>query len=361
MNKLNIYKRKDGRFEGRSYLGKTPDGRRRYKSFYGKTTEEILEKYKRTKDSFNREVYYDNTVTEMTVNLLFDEWLGAVSHKIKLSTMANYRMKITKHILPAFGQQMCIDLNKKDIYSFIDNKLGDGLSVRYISDILTLLKSVLRYANREYGIKNVFDGIIMPKRQRSIVRVLTVTEQTALKNHIKKKQSLTDLGIAISLYTGLRIGELCALQWQDIDLEKRTLTVSKTIQRIQTPNSKHRTKLIISAPKSERSRREIPIPNCLITMLKIHKADAHNYILSGKSTPMEPRTMQYRFSRKLEKLGLPKVHFHSLRHAFASRAIELGFDVKTLSELLGHSSVELTLNLNNRYTFLLTNIIFKAS
>ena len=344
MNKLNIYKRKDGRFEGRCYLEKDERGNRKYRSFYGKSAEEVITKYK---DSLIvvSDVSSICTVTEMTVSELFTEWLRIISHRIKVSTLANYRMKADKHILPAFGNIRCADLEKKTVYSFVDLKIKNGLSVRYVWDIIVLLKSVFKYANREYGVKNVIDGIFMPKKQHSSIRILTKSEHNVLRNHIKKEQSLTDLGIAVSMYTGLRIGELCALQWRDIDIEKRTLTVSKTIQRIQLPDGEHRTRLVITEPKSEKSRREIPIPDCLISMLKKHKTGEHDYILSGGSYPVEPRTMQYRFAKILEKAGLPKVHFHSLRHAFATRAIELGFDIKTLSELLGHSSVELTMNL----------------
>lgn len=344
MNKLNIYKRKDGRYEGRCYIGKDEKGRRKYKSFYGRSADEVSRKYEKSLKTVDDLPTFD-VLTELTVRELFKEWLNVLSHRVKESTLSNYRMKADKHILPAFGDFSFKNLDKRSIYLFIDSKKEDGLSVRYISDIIVLFKSAFKYANREYNIKNVFDGIVMPKKQRTTIRILSETEQSVLKNEIKTEQTLTNLGIAISLYTGLRIGELCALQWQDIDLEKRTLTVNKTIQRIQIPNGDCRTQLVISEPKSEKSRREIPIPDCLILMIKKHSGNVHDYVLSNNIDPVEPRTMQYRFSKILEKLGLPKVHFHSLRHAFASRAIELGFDVKTLSELLGHSSVELTMNL----------------
>ncbi|MBP3856662.1 MAG: site-specific integrase, partial [Ruminiclostridium sp.] len=151
-------------------------------------------------------------------------------------------------------------------------------------------------------------------------------------------------GIAVCLYTGIRIGELCAMQWKDIDLEKRTLTVKKTIQRIQTPDNTKRTKLVITEPKSQSSIRIIPIPECLAEKLGSYVGNEDDYILSGTSKPVEPRTMQNRFARILKNANLPSLHFHSLRHAFATKCIALGFDVKTLSEILGHSSIELTLN-----------------
>ncbi|MDE6777361.1 MAG: site-specific integrase, partial [Oscillospiraceae bacterium] len=169
-------------------------------------------------------------------------------------------------------------------------------------------------------------------------------QQEILKKYIMNHQNVTTLGIALSLYTGIRIGELCALQWADIDLKKRILTVRKTIQRIQSTNKNHRTRLVITAPKSNSSCREIPIPDCLYKMLLKFKSNQNIYILSTKTKPIEPRTMQYRFAKILKNANLPSVHYHTLRHAFATNCVALGFDIKILSEILGHSSVELTLN-----------------
>ena len=143
---------------------------------------------------------------------------------------------------------------------------------------------------------------------------------------------------------GLRIGEVCALQWKDIDLEKRILTVSKTIQRVQCRTGAKHTKLIITEPKSESSKRTIPIPDCLLPLLKQFRDNDEVSVVSGKKKPVEPRTMQYRFAKILHNADLPSFNYHSLRHLFATRCVELGFDVKTLSEILGHSSVEVTLN-----------------
>lgn len=341
MGKLNIYKRKDGRYEGRLYLGKGSDGRRKYKSYYGTSADEVKEKYR---NGYSNNRFEPIVLTQMTVKDLALEWLSVISSHIKESTSANYRMKISKHLIPCFGDIVCYELRGKHIYAFIDHLLKKGLSARYISDIIVLLKSIFKYANREYNIKNIVSGIALPKKTMPEVRILTDKEQTILIKYLANNPCLTTLGICISLYTGLRIGELCALQWGDIDLEKRTLTVSKTIQRIQTDRGSKKTSLVITEPKSIKSRRVIPIPECLINMLVEHKAETEMYILTGKGKPIEPRTMQYRFAKVLSNVKLPSVHFHSLRHIFATRAISLGFDVKTLSELLGHSSIELTLN-----------------
>ena len=146
------------------------------------------------------------------------------------------------------------------------------------------------------------------------------------------------------MFTGIRIGELCSLKWSDIDLEKNILTVSKTMQRIKKLDGNTATKILIDSPKSKSSVRKIPLPEFIADILKKLRGNSDDYVLTGKKLYAEPRTMQYRFSAILKKLSLPKVNFHALRHAFATNCIALGFDVKTLSEILGHSSVEITLN-----------------
>ncbi|MCD7836059.1 MAG: site-specific integrase, partial [Lachnospiraceae bacterium] len=219
-----------------------------------------------------------------------------------------------------------------------------GLSNRYITDILVLMKSIFKYTSRTYHILNPMDGIMMPKRKNPEIRLLDDVQLQQLEQYIAKNSSRTTMGIALCLTTGLRIGELCALQWEDIDLKKRVLTVRKTIQRIQKLNGKSKTSLIITEPKSESSKRSIPIPECLAALLEKFQGNPEEFLLSGKEKPIEPRTMQYRFAKILKNVNLPSIHFHALRHMFASNCIKLGFDVKALSEILGHSNVEITLN-----------------
>ena len=340
MSKGTTYKRKDGRWECRVSMGKTEDGKRVFRSFYGKTKEEA--EYKAMIAAGHAEDEY--AVTGMTVRELVTEWLYVMSSRIKESTAANYTMKAEKHIIPTFGDIQCCLLKAKDIYAFIERKMKEGLSVRYLSDIMVLFKSIFRYASREYRIRNVLDGIILPKKNKPEIAVLDKAQQFRLDSYLEKNPSVATVGISISMYMGLRIGEVCALQWKDIDLEKRTLTVSKTIQRVQCKTGLKHTKIIITEPKSESSKREIPIPDCIISLLRQFQDNGDVYVVSGRKKPVEPRTMQYRFAKILHNADLPSFHYHSLRHLFATRCVELGFDVKTLSEILGHSSVEVTLN-----------------
>lgn len=218
------------------------------------------------------------------------------------------------------------------------------LSDRYITDIIILMKVIFKYAVKTYNIYNPMVGLVLPKRKNPEIQLLDKTEQWKLQSYIAENQNLGTLGTTLSYSTGIRIGELCALQWKDIDLEKRILTVSKTIQRIQCKNGANKTKLIITDPKSDSSKRKIPIPECMMSFLHKFKGNDNDFIVSGNKKPVEPRTMQYRFSKILKNAELPSVHFHALRHIFASTCVKLGFDIKSLSELLGHSSVEITLN-----------------
>ncbi len=156
----------------------------------------------------------------------------------------------------------------------------------------------------------------------------------------------TKLGFYLCLSTGLRIGELCALRWKNIDIQQKILRVTSTIKRIKTSDmhSTTKTELMITAPKSLSSIRDIPLPEKLAEMLLSFKQADEKFLLSGSNEPVEPRTMQYRFNKYAEKLKLSYSNPHVLRHTFATHCIELGFDIKTLSEILGHSNVEITLN-----------------
>lgn len=341
MYKGSTYKRKDNRWEARIWMGRDENGKIKYHSFYGKTREEAEYKMLLAQQSAEQEY----AVTEMTIKELSEEWLQVMSSRLKESTKSNYRMKLEKHIIPALGEKQCCLLKTKEVYIFIEQKMKCGLSSRYVSDILVLLKSIFRYASREYHIRNILSEIVMPKKNKPDIEILNKTQQKNLESYIAENPSLNTLGIAVSVYTGLRIGEICALQWSDVDFEKRILIVRKTIQRIQNFDGNSKTKLIVTEPKSTKSHREIPIPDCLISLLEKFRGGKESYVLSGTKKPVEPRTMQYRFKKILENAGLPSVHFHSLRHLFATNCVALGFDIKTLSEILGHSSVEITLNL----------------
>ena len=334
----NIYKRKDGRYEGRYPTGYTPDGKRKYCSVYAKSYQDVKEKLlklKAQKQQFQ-------SSGKLTVRELFEEWLCSVKLRVKASTYANYRMKANKHILPEFGGFRYENLTAKHLHSFMQKKLDSGLSAKYVSDIVIVFKTMAKYVSRVYGFRNPLADVALPKARKKGIQLLTKFQQKQLSSYLLQHPDNTSVCILISLYMGLRVGEVCGLKWSDIDFAKSILTVRRTVQRISTENG---TILSVDTPKTNSSCRCIPIPEFLLKLLENLRNQDDNYILSGSNHPIEPRTLQRRFKSILKKAKFPSIHFHSLRHMFATNCIQMGFDVKTLSEILGHSSVETTLKL----------------
>lgn len=276
---------------------------------------------------------------------VYTRWEKDTRNKVKESTWANYQMKAQRFILPKFGDCPIDKITINDIRAFAQDLMAQDLSNKYIRDILSVLKSVLLFAEQQYHVQNPMTIFMMPPRVRSDLSLLSTKDQHTLEQYIAAHHNLETLGIAIAKSTGLRVGELCALQWKDIDLEKRILTVKKTMLRIQSPDEKRKTKLIITTPKSASSFRKIPIPASLLPFLLEFADEQDVYVTAGREKPVEPRTVQKRFTRILKAAGLPIVNFHALRHMFATNCIKLGFDMKTLSELLGHSNVEVTMKI----------------
>ena len=243
------------------------------------------------------------------------------------------------------------EINNENIISFSKNLLTGGkqgrqLSHKTVSDILSRMKSIRRFALlRGYEVRYVPNIIEIPLRQGQI-RILTAIEESKLVRYLKTHFDFTALGILLSLFTGLRIGELCALKWSDFSFTDKEFHVRKTMQRLHNldENTVNKTVIEIGEPKSPSSLRKIPIPEELMFYLRAaYVEDA--YVLSGSENKfVEPRTMENRFKSILKKCGVEKINFHALRHTFATKCVELGFDVKSLSEILGHANVNITLN-----------------
>ena len=333
----NIYKRKDGRWEGRYVCGVRPDGKSKYRSIYGCSYQEVRAKLLPLKAKTERTV----SAGTQTFGALFEEWMTATRLRVKASTFANYRRKADKHILPAFGKLRYDHLSAELVHDFIRQKLNDGLSAKYVADIVIVMKSAAKYLSRVHDFSDPLTNVSLPRAERRELCMFNATQQKQLCSYLKSHFDRTALCILLSLHMGLRVGEVCGLRWEDIDFAKSILTVRCTVQRISNGNG---TKLLIDSPKSCASRRTIPIPEFLLQQMLPLRGDESSYILSDCDTPTEPRTLQQRFKRILQKVDLPSLNYHSLRHLFATNSIRMGFDVKTLSEILGHSSVETTLS-----------------
>jgi len=277
-----------------------------------------------------------------------EEWLISQKHQMKESTYSTYKTHIENHIKPYFKDMDISKITNKEIQEFINYKImygrldqQGGLSVKSVKDLVNIIKLSLKSAMNNQIIDSFTFDLKYPK-QSHIIQMLNHRECEKLINYLKKEKSSISIGILLVLCTGIRIGELCALTNQDIDLKRQELYIDKTLQRVYDITN-HSSKIIISSTKTNYSTRVIPIPDTLLPYLKV---GINNYFFLTQSKEyIEPRTLRYHFKAILKKLDLSDVTVHSLRHYFASQCIELGFDYNCLSEILGHSSPSTTMNL----------------
>ena len=282
-----------------------------------------------------------------TVREIAAAWKEYKRPYVKQSTMAAYVLILENHVLPYFGDGD--SLHEQEVQAFVLQKLERGLSVKTVKDILIVLKMVMKF-----GVKNEWmtyyewDIKYPTTSTNKELEVLSVANHRKILNYIQSHFTFTGLGIYISLSTGLRIGEICALKWSDINVADGTITVSRTIERIYIiEGEKKHTELIINTPKTKNSCREIPMSKELLAMIKPLKKVVNEdfYVLTNDERPTEPRTYRNYYNDLMVKLDIPKLKYHGLRHSFATRCIEAGCDYKTVSVLLGHSNISTTLNL----------------
>ena len=279
-----------------------------------------------------------------------EQWLGWKRTTLKNSSLARYNSILYLYLLPAFGCTPISDLSRQDAARFAQELLGNrstgagGLSPASAAVILSVLKNIIQFTGQILGL-SVADlhGITVKQPSRPL-RVFTRSEQQRLSRYLLMRRDPTSVGIVLALYTGLRAGELCALRWEDVSLEERSLFVRHTMQRLPASEGKQKTAVVITPPKSPSSMRMIPLPDVITAPLKeIRERDAC-FVLSGTESYIEPRCLENRFKSALRACGIAAAGFHICRHSFATRCIELGFDVKSLSEILGHASVNITMN-----------------
>jgi len=349
----NIYKRKDGRWEGRYIRYLDPNNKAKFGYVYGKSYSEVKQKLIEKKN----EVLKNPDLTSkkrITYNELLNTWLAVTKINTKESTYARYVHLINTHIRPYLGEYQLVNITTQVIEDFVEQQLVNGrldntggLSPKTVTDMLAVIKNTIEYARyKDLAIVCNLTKLSV-KRKDKEMRVLSHSEQSALVRVLLNETDLYKFGVLLSLYTGIRVGELCALQWQDMNLLTGTLVVRKTMQRIQNTDNEtdKKTKVIVTEPKSQCSIREIPLPSFIIDIAKQFSTYPDTFVLSGNSNFfIEPRTMQNRFKTYVIESGIAATNFHALRHTFATRCVEVGFELKSLSEILGHSNVNITLN-----------------
>ena len=276
-----------------------------------------------------------------------EEWLRLERGKVKESTYVKYDTVLKNHVFPTLGECFPPDITTRLIERFKRELLDEGLAAKTVRDILTVLHTILKYASAQYPGLFPAVEISYPKEQRKEVRILDLEEQRRFVAYLQEDMDACKFGVLLALFTGLRIGELCALKWENVSLKDRTVHVAATMQRLQDQagTGNRRTKVVIGTPKSDTSLRTIPLTEKAARLCG--QFDPHcpaAFLLTGTERFMEPRQLQKRLKKYTGDCGLAGVHFHTIRHTFATRCVEAGFELKSLSEILGHANTSITLN-----------------
>ena len=367
-NEGSIRKRKNGTWEGRYTIGYDARGRQKQLSVYGKTRAEVARKLNEKTAAIQNGTYIiprDHTLLEWLEN-----WLTTYAYiKVRASTYASYQAYINNHIAPYIGGVKLQKLTTEQLQLFFNEKAKNGrldgkggLSPKTIRNLYNMLHEALQQAvTNKYLSVNVSEGVVLPSHQTPDIVVFKPEEQAAILEACKKER----LGFAIELdfMTGLRIGELCALKWSDFDFTEKIFDVRRTLQRIQKKTSdigekSAKTQIVEGDTKTKNGKRVIPITDVMYHKLMQHRSRQnfeklrlgkgyadYGYVFANEfGYAVEPSYIRDVYERILKSAGVSHYKFHTIRHTFATRAIENGAPVKIVSEILGHSSVQLTMD-----------------
>lgn len=343
----NIFQRKDGRWEARYIKGYELSGKAKYGFCYGKTYKDAKEKVAKYKAALVSGNPIPTSGPRHRFAFYCDEWLQLRKSRVRESTYIKYDTVLKKHIKPKLGGCFPLGITTGIVDDFSKELLfDDKLAVKTVRDILTLLHDILKYTASQFPGLFPTVEINYPKEDRRETRVLSHDEQNRFTEFLSSDTDCCKFGVLLMLMTGIRIGELCALKWENIDLIERTIRISGSMQRLHDAEEEgeNRTRIIVGSPKSSSSARTIPITDHTVALCRrfeVKNADA--YVLTGTEKYMEPRVLQYRIEKYTYECGIKGVHAHTLRHTFATRAVEVGFEIKSLSEILGHAATTVTL------------------
>lgn len=289
----------------------------------------------------------------MNIKELLIMWLETYEkERIKPRTYSRYQSIIELHLLPELGDVQIENLKCREIQEFLFKKKkkgnlrsGETMSSASVNLILTVLSMAFEYAvNMEFCDSNPCLRLKRIPDDCKQIEAFTREEQKKIENYITKSGDRRLFGILLGLYSGLRIGELIALEWQDVDFDKGIIRINKTAYRDKSKTGEW--EFCIDKPKTKSSERIVPLPICIIDFMKEYKLTAKSeYVIENKKGErMSIRSYQYIFEKLTEKAGVRKLNFHAIRHTFATRAVECGMDIKTLSEIMGHKNASVTLN-----------------
>lgn len=346
----NIRKRKDGRWEARFVIEDCAGAAKKYGSAYGRTYQEAKEK----RDKVIKEGRRLLSSHAPLFSDILSAWQDANRVRLKDASVSRYQNLIDAHILPGLGSYRVDQLSSATINRFLAAKLDNGrrdgcggLSANYVRSISLVIRSAIDFGISEGICAPLLSRIKMPSTAKKELCILSAEDQNRLELELLDNMQEDKLLIYIALYTGLRIGEVCALRWEDIELNSKVIYVRQTVSRSWvSENGSKRSVLSVTPPKTHSSFRCIPICSKLYRIIESFPyRKAHGYVSTNTTQKfISPRTFEYRYKRVLKIAGVTSVNFHALRHTFATRCIERGVDVKTLSEILGHANAAITLN-----------------
>lgn len=358
-NEGSIREKKPGLWEARYTIGVDENGKQIQKSVYGKTRPEVSKKLTKVLNDLNNGTYVEPC--KVTVKQWLNDWLDNYKrHEVKPKTLEGYKNIIDKHLVPAFGTVLLKDLRPEAVQKLYKAMLDKNLSARMVELTHVTLHAALKQAVKNgLIIKNVTEATTRPKKVQKEKKIWTLKQQLQFMESIKNDHLKAAYMLGLSL--GLRIGEVCGLKWEDVDFKNKTLQIRRTLQRVKDIDAKKgekKTKLIFTEPKTEKSRRLLPLTDELIKCLKAHgkkqKADKMKIgelwqdenrsmvFTTPIGTLLEPSKLTDAFHKATEAAGLERTNFHSLRHCFATRALESGIELKVVSELCGHATIKLT-------------------
>ena len=345
----NIYHRRDGRWEAR-YIKGYYQGKALYGYLYASSYTEV--KAKKALVLAQPELVHQPSVPQLVhFETLSKLWLNSIHSSVKESTYARYLRIINIYLLPLLGKQRLDKIGTVYLSQIPALLMQQGgkqkqqLAPKTVCDMVSVLKAVLRYGQEQHYPVPDWKSIKYPAKRPRTPVIITSESLKKIEEQTMASEDLVSLGILFTLFTGVRIGELCGLQWGDIDCINGRVQIKRTLIRIpdSNPLAEKKTKLLLAEPKTASSYRLIPLPKFLLSYIIARKKDSFCYLLTGTPKHMEPHQFYMLYKRYLRALGLEGYTFHALRHTFATRCVELGFDAKSLAELLGHANILTTL------------------